>query len=76
MVASKSNKNIEQDPMDPVRKDITSLKSFQETAAKKLYELENDLIISQRTNPNSSIGNVGTGDENCNSNGKLDFKFI
>ena len=50
--------------MDAIRKDITSLKSFQETVAKKLYELEEALIISQQTNPNSSIGNVGTGDEN------------
>ena len=32
---SESNNNIEQDPMDAVRKDITSLKSFQETGAKK-----------------------------------------
>ena len=38
-VVSESNNNIEQDPMDAVRKDITSLKSFQETVAKKLYEL-------------------------------------
>ena len=43
--------------MDAVRKDITSLKSFQETVTKKLYELEEALIISQQTNPNSSIGN-------------------
>ena len=50
--------------MDAIRKDITSLKSFQETVAKKLYELEEALIISQQTNHNSSIGNVGTGDEN------------
>ena len=70
---SESNNNIEQDPMDAVRKDITSLKSFQETGAKKLYELEKALIISQQTNPNSSIGNVGTADENCNCNGKSDF---
>ena len=41
--------------------------------AKKLYELEKALIISQQTNPNSSIGNVGTGDKNCNCNGKSDF---
>ena len=59
--------------MDAVRKDITSLKSFQETVAKKLYELERASIISQQTNPNSSIGNIGTGDENCNCNGKSDF---
>ena len=32
---SESNNNIEQDPMDAVRKDITSLNSFQETGAKK-----------------------------------------
>ena len=32
---SESNNNIEQDPMDAVRKDITSLKSFQKTGAKK-----------------------------------------
>ena len=38
-VVSESNNNREQDPMDAVRKDITSLKSFQETVAKKLYEL-------------------------------------
>ena len=70
---SESNNNMEQDPMDAVRKDITSLKSFQETGAKKLYELEKALIISQQTNPNSSIGNVGTADENCTCNGKSDF---
>ena len=50
---SESNNKIEQDPMDAVRKDITSLKSFQETVAKKRYELEKVLIISQQTNPNS-----------------------
>ena len=70
---SESNNNIEQDPMDAVRKDITSLKSFQETVVKKLYDLEKALIISQQTNPISSIGNVGTGDENCNCNGRPDF---
>ena len=50
---SESNNKIEQDPMDAVRKDITSIKSFQETVAKKRYELEKVLIISQQTNPNS-----------------------
>ena len=50
---SESNNKIEQDPMDAVRKDITSLKSFQESVAKKRYELEKVLIISQQTNPNS-----------------------
>ena len=50
---SESNNKIEQDPMDAVRKDITSLKSFQETVAKKRYELEKVLIISQQANPNS-----------------------
>ena len=59
--------------MGAVRKDITSLKSFQETVAKKLYEQEEALITSQQTNPNGSIGNIGTGDENCNCNGKSDF---
>ena len=59
--------------MGAVRKDITSLKSFQETVAKKLYEQEKALITSQQTNPNGSIGNIGTGDENCNCNGKSDF---
>ena len=52
---SESNNNIEQDPMDAVRKDITSLKSFQETVVEKLYELEKALIISQQTNPNSRV---------------------
>ena len=70
---SVSNINIEQDPMNAIRKDITSLKRFQETVAKKLYELEKALLISQETNPNSSIGDVGSGDENCNCNGKSDF---
>ena len=32
--------------------------------------MEKALIISQETSPNSSIGNVGTGDENCNCNDK------
>ena len=41
---SESNNNIEQDAMDAARKDITSLKSPQETVAEKLYELENALI--------------------------------
>ena len=59
--------------MDAVRKDITSLKSFQETVARKLHELEKALIISQETNSNSSIGNVGNGDENCNYTSKSDF---
>ena len=59
--------------MNAIRKNITSLKRFQETVAKKLYELEKALLISQETNPNSSIGDVGSGDENCNCNGKLDF---
>ena len=68
-----SNNNIEQDPMGAVRKDITSLKSFQETVANKLYELEKALIMSQQTNPNGSIDNVGTGGENCNYNGKSVF---
>ena len=52
---------------------LTSLKHFQETVEKKLHELEKTLIISQQTNPNSSIGNVETGDENCNCNDKSDF---
>ena len=51
---SESNNKIEQDPMYAVRKDITSLKSFQKTVAKKRYELEKALIISQQANPNSS----------------------
>ena len=59
--------------MNAIRKDITSLKRFQETVAKKLYELGKALLISQETNPNSSIGDVGSGDENCNCNGKSDF---
>ena len=59
--------------MDAVRKDITSLKSFQETVARKLHELEKALIISQETNSNSSIGNVVNGDENCNYTSKSDF---
>ena len=73
LAVSESNDNIEEDPMDAFRKDITSLKSFQETVAKKLYQLEKALIISQETNPNSSIGDVGNGDTNCNCNGKSDF---
>ena len=40
--------------MYAVRKDITSLKSFQKTVAKKRYELEKALIISQQANLNSS----------------------
>ena len=64
---------MEQDPMDAVRKDITSLKTFQENVAKKLYHQGKALITSQQTNPNGSIGNIGTGDENCNCNGKSDF---
>ena len=59
--------------MDAVQKDITSLKTFQVTVAEELYELEKAFIISQQTNPNSSIGNVGTGDENCNCNSKSGF---
>ena len=59
--------------MDAVRKDITSLKTFQENVAKKLYHQGKALITSQQTNPNGSIGNIGTGDENCNCNGKSDF---
>ena len=59
--------------MDAVQNDTTSSKIFQETVAMKLYELEKALIISQQTNPNSSIGNVGTGDENCNCNDKSYF---
>ena len=70
---SESNSNIEQDAMDAARKDITSLKSPQETVAEKRYELEKALITFQQTNPNSSIGSVGTSDENCNCNGKSDF---
>ena len=54
-VVSESNSNIEKGPMDPVRKDIASLKSFQKTVTKKLYELGKALIICQQTNPNSSI---------------------
>ena len=68
LAVSESSNNIEQDSIDADRKDIGSLKSFQETVAKKLYELEKALIISEETNPNCSIGNVGTGDENCNCN--------
>ena len=44
---SESNNNTGQELMDVFRKDITSLKSFRETVAKKLYELEKTLIISQ-----------------------------
>ena len=61
---SESNNNTEQELMDVFRKDITSLKSFRETVAKKLHELEKTLIISQQTKPSSSLGNVGTGVEN------------
>ena len=70
---SQSKNNIEKGPMAAVRKDITSLKRFQETVAKKLYQLEKALIKSEQTNPSSSMVNVGTGDENCNFNSKSDF---
>ena len=36
LAVSESNNNIEQDPMDPVQKNITSLKSFWEIVVKKL----------------------------------------
>ena len=37
--------------------------------------MEKALIIFQEINPNSSIGDIGNGDENCNCNGKSDFTF-
>ena len=52
---------------------IISLKSFQKTVTKKLYALEKALIICQQTNRNSSIGNVGSGDEDCNCKDRSDF---
>ena len=54
-------------------KRIISLKSFQKTITKKLYALEKALIICQQTNRNSSIGNVGSGDKNCNCKDRSDF---
>ena len=59
---SESNDDKEEDPMDAVQRDITSLKRVQKTVAKKLYELEKGLIIPQETNPNISIDDVGNGD--------------
>ena len=61
--------------MDAVRKDITSLKGFQETVAKNFHELEKALIICRQTNPDSSIGNAGTGGENCDCNDESDFSL-
>ena len=57
--------------MGLVMKDISSLKNFQSTVEKKLFDLERALIL-QQTIPNSSnICNNETGNEN----GKSDFIF-
>ena len=57
--------------MGLVTKDISSLKNFQSTVEKKLFDLERALIL-QQTIPNSSnICNNETGNEN----GKSDFIF-
>ena len=69
---SESNNNTEQELMDVFRKDITSLKSFRETVAKKLCELEKTLIISQQTKPSSSLAML----ELVSKIGKSDFVWI
>ena len=57
--------------MGLVMKDVSSLKNFQSTVEKKVFDLERALIL-QQTIPNSSnIRNNETGNEN----GKSDFIF-
>ena len=66
-----TSSNTESGAMDLVMKDISSLKNFQSTVEKKLFDLERALIL-QQTIPNSSnICNNETGNEN----GKSDFIF-
>ena len=66
-----TSSNTESGAMGLVMKDISSLKNFQSTVEKKLFDLERALIL-QQTIPNSSnICNNETGNEN----GKSDFIF-
>ena len=53
------------DAVISVVKDITSFKKFQKMVEKKLFDLEKT-IISQQTNPNNHIYNIGDSDENTN----------
>ena len=54
--------------MSSVLKYINSMKKFKETVEKKLFNLEK-AMISQHTNPNNNIYNIGAGEES----GKSDF---
>ena len=50
-----------------VLKDSDSLKGFQETVEKILFDLEKALISNQTTPSNNSVCNSATGDENSTS---------
>ena len=66
-VTPDADNNKETETMLSVLKDLDSLKSFQETVEKKLFDLEKALISNQTTPSNNSIYNSGTGDENGTS---------
>ena len=68
-VTPDADNNKETETMLSVLKDLDSLKSFQETVEKKLFDLEKALISNQTTPSNNSVCNSGTSDEN----GTLDF---
>ena len=65
-VTPDADNNKETETMLSVLKDLDSLKSFQETVEKRLFDLEKALI-SNKTTPSNSIYNNGTGDENGTS---------
>ena len=56
--------------MSSVLKYINSIKKFKKTVEKKLFNLEK-AMISQHTNSNNNIYNIGAGEES----GKSDFLF-
>ena len=56
--------------MSSVLNYINSMKKFKKTVEKKLFNLEK-AMISQHTNPNNNIYNIGAGEES----GKSDFLF-
>ena len=66
-----TSSNTELGAMGLVMKDISSLKNFQSTVEKKLFDLERALIL-QQTIPNSSNT---CNNETVNKNGKSDFIF-
>ena len=71
IAANDTSSNTESGAMGLVMKDISSLKNFQSTVEKKLFDLERALILQQTIGNSSNICHNETGNEN----GKSDFIF-